>query len=209
MLYAHLLHHIIHCHNMICHIMMNHATQHRYIKAPCLTPVREPAPSLAPWDSMLYWFHGFLTCSVDEVVVTNLVLDSTAKVSLTHTTLLCATLHCITPQCTVPHCTVPHHTALYYTTLAHHTTLHRTAPHCTTLHRHHQHHSHYYSFLLHTILFNSLISHFRYTIFPWTSVSPYLTPLRLSSRCCCRRSLKKLHGISAKPHLSSAQELSR
>ena len=119
MLYAHLLHHIIHCHNMICHIMMNHATQHRYIKAPCLTPVREPAPSLAPWDSMLYWFHGFLTCSVDEVVVTNLVLDSTAKVSLTHTTLLCATLHC-----TTPHCTVLHHTGAP----------HHTAPHCTTLH---------------------------------------------------------------------------
>lgn len=180
------LYHIIHCHNCTYHIMINYSTQHCYMKAPCLTPVREPAPSLAPWDSMLYWFHGFLTCSVDEVVVTNLVLDSTAKVSLTHTTLHCTTLHCATPHCAAPPCTTLHHTALA-----------SSAP---------------LTLLFLPCSFNSIqSSHIIFSMycFSWTTVSPCVTILCLSSRCCCRRSWKKSHGTSARPHLSSAQELSR
>ena len=45
-----------------------------------MPPVKEPAPAIPAWDSMLYWFHGFLTCSVVEIVITNVLLDNESKV---------------------------------------------------------------------------------------------------------------------------------
>ena len=71
-------------------------------QAPCLPPVRESAPPLPPWDSMLYWFHGFLTCSVVEIVVTNMLIDNESKVNL----VWCGIVRCGIVRCGIVLCCV-------------------------------------------------------------------------------------------------------